>query len=229
MHNPTTLAAALLLTSTAVTLAAPMESKRAACADIHVFGARETTVSAGFGSAGTVVDLILAAHPGATSEAIDYPAAGGDSYGSSVQTGTKNVASQVESYVKACPESKIVMVGYSQGSQIMTNAFCDGGDANQGISDTTAPISSDVGGHVAAMIWMGNPRHKPGASYNVGTSTASGFDPEAKECTAYADIIQSYCDAADPYCSNGSDASVHQGYGSEYGQDALKFVNSKLG
>ncbi|KAB2574622.1 putative acetyl xylan esterase protein [Lasiodiplodia theobromae] len=222
-----TLASSLLLL-TGTTLAAPVVEQRAACADVHIFGARETTVSSGFGSAGTVVNLIKNAHPGATTEVIDYPAAGGNSYGSSVQTGTKAVASQVAAYVKACPNAKIVMVGYSQGSQIMTNAFCNGGDVNQGITDTTAPISSDVGSHVAAMIWMGNPRHKPGASYNVGTSTAAGFDPEAQECTAYADIIQSYCDAADPYCSNGSDASVHQGYGTEYGQAALKFVNSKL-
>jgi hypothetical protein len=43
-----------------------------------------------------------------------------------------------------------------------------------GISDTSAAISSDVGSHVKAMIWMGDPRHTPGAPYNVGTSTASG-------------------------------------------------------
>ncbi|KAH7050065.1 acetylxylan esterase precursor [Macrophomina phaseolina] len=224
-----TFAALALLTGAA--LAAPVEdtTKRAACADVHVFGARETTASPGFGSAGTVVNLILNAHPGATSEAINYPAAGGNSYGTSVQAGTKAVAQQVEAYVKACPNSKIVMVGYSQGSQIMTNAFCNGGDPNQGISSTTAPISSSVGSHVKAMIWMGNPRHKPGASYNVGTSNAAGFDPESSPCTAYANIIQSYCNAADPYCSNGNNAATHQGYGSEYGQAALKFVNSKLG
>lgn len=67
----------------------------------------------------------------------------------------------------------------------MTNAFCNGGDVNQGITDTTAPISSDVGSHVAAMIWMGNPRHKPGASYNVGTSTAAGVSaPTPSPCAS---------------------------------------------
>lgn len=112
----TATAALFLLTGSA--LAAPVEdiSKRAACADVHIFGARETTVSAGFGSAGTVVDLIKNAHSGATSEAIDYPAAGDSQYGASVQAGTKAVAQQVEAYVKACPNSKIVMVGYSQVS-----------------------------------------------------------------------------------------------------------------
>lgn len=40
--------------------------------------------------------------------------------------------------------------------------------------------------------------------------------------------IQSYCDSADPYCCNGSDAATHQGYGSEYGQKALTFIKSKI-
>lgn len=43
-----------------------------------------------------------------------------------------------------------------------------------------------------------------------------------------ASKIQSYCDSADPYCCTGNDANVHQGYGSEYGQQALAFIKSKL-
>jgi acetylxylan esterase len=43
-----------------------------------------------------------------------------------------------------------------------------------------------------------------------------------------ASKIKSYCDASDPYCCNGSNAATHQGYGAEYGQQALAFVNSKL-
>ncbi|KAL4897337.1 cutinase [Aspergillus ambiguus] len=212
-------------------LAAPGEpAKRQSCPNIHVFGARETTAPAGFGTAGTVVDLILNAHPGATSEAIDYPATGDDAYASSVQQGVQAVADQVSAFVGNCPDTQIVLVGYSQGAQIMDDAMCGGGDANMGISDTAAAISSDVGSHVKAMIWMGDPRHTPGAPYNVGTSTAAGFDPQSGDlsCSPYTDIIQSYCDQADPYCSNGNDASVHQSYGSVYGQDALDFVNRLL-
>lgn len=65
-------------------LAAPVElEERQSCPNIHIFGARETTAPQGYGSAGTVVNLILNAHPGSTAEAIVYPAAGGNSYGSS--------------------------------------------------------------------------------------------------------------------------------------------------
>ncbi|KAL5364370.1 cutinase [Aspergillus floccosus] len=219
----------ILLASSA--LAAPGESgKRQSCPNVHVFGARETTAPAGFGTAGTVVDLILNAHPGATSEAIDYPAVGDNAYASSVQQGVQAVANQVATFVGNCPDTQIVLVGYSQGAQIIDDAMCGGGNANMGISDTAAAISSDVGSHVKAMIWMGDPRHTPGAPYNVGTSTAAGFDPRSGDlsCSPYTNIIQSYCDQADPYCSNGNDGSVHQSYGSVYGQDALEFVNSLL-
>lgn len=96
---------------------------RQSCPAIHVFGARETTVSPGYGSAGTVVNLILNAHPGATSEAITYPACGGQSscggisYANSVVTGTNAVASAVNSYNSRCPTTKLVLVGYSQVSE----------------------------------------------------------------------------------------------------------------
>jgi acetylxylan esterase len=90
--------------------------ERQGCPNIHIFGARETTAPAGFGSAGTVVNLILKAHPGATSEAINYPAAGGNSYGSSVQAGTTAVGNAVNSLVSRCPNTQIVLVGYSQVS-----------------------------------------------------------------------------------------------------------------
>lgn len=90
------------------------------CPAIHVLGARETTVSPGFGSAGALVNQIISAHPGTTSEAIVYPACGGQSscggiaYGDSAREGTNAVASAVNGFNQRCPSTKIVLVGYSQ-------------------------------------------------------------------------------------------------------------------
>ena len=106
--------ATLLLLSRVLAAPVDLDSRQSGCPNIHVFGARETTAPAGYGSAGTVVNLILNAHPGATSEAINYPAAGGNSYGSSVQAGVKAVTSQVTSFAQRCPNTKLVLVGYSQ-------------------------------------------------------------------------------------------------------------------
>lgn len=110
------------LSSAALVLASPVELQKRACPPIHVFGARETTASPGYGSAGNVVNKILAAHSGATAEAINYPACGGGSacggvsYSNSVKQGTAAVVSAVSAFAKQCPSTEIVIVGYSQVS-----------------------------------------------------------------------------------------------------------------
>ncbi|KAF2837863.1 carbohydrate-binding module family 1 protein [Patellaria atrata CBS 101060] len=218
-------------------LAATVESdKRADCPNIHVFGARETTAPAGYGTAGTVVNLILQAFPGATSEAITYPACGGQSqcggvsYANSVIQGTTAVATAVNNYNARCPDTQIVVVGYSQGGQIANNAFCGGGDTNEGLTSTAAnTINAAAANMVKAVIEMGSPRFINGLAYNVGTCTTKGFAPRPAGfvCPGGAKV-QSYCDAADPYCCTGNDANTHQGYGNKYGQAALTFVKGKL-
>ncbi|KAF7347136.1 Acetyl xylan esterase [Mycena venus] len=207
----------------------------AQCPNVHVFGARETTVPPGYGTAGTVVTSIQNAFPGATAEAINYPACGGQascgdvSYANSVIQGVAAVANQVNSFNSQCPNTVLVLVGYSQGGQIFDDAYCGGGDTNEGLSSTAIPISAAAQKKIAAAIFMGDPRHIPGLSYNVGTCQASGFAPRPAgfQCP-YAANIQSYCDAADPYCCNGSDANTHQGYAVEYGAVALTFVKNKV-
>ncbi|KFY08537.1 hypothetical protein V492_06141 [Pseudogymnoascus sp. VKM F-4246] len=225
----------LLLGGALASPAGLLEERQGSCPDIHVFGARETTVSPGYGTAGVVVNLVLGAHSGATAEAISYPACGGQascggvSYANSVQQGVKAVASAVNSFNTRCPSTQLVLVGYSQGGQIFDDAFCGGGDTNEGISDTSIPIQASAVNMIKAAIFMGDPRHIPGLSYNVGTCQASGFAPRPSgfQCPS-ASKIKSYCDAADPYCCNGNDANTHQSYGNVYGQQALAFINSKL-
>ncbi|KAJ6541531.1 putative acetyl xylan esterase [Mycena capillaripes] len=207
----------------------------AQCPQVHIFGARETTVAPGYGTSGPVVTSIQGAFPGATAEAINYPACGGQascgsvSYASSAVQGVAAVANQVNSFNSQCPNTVLVLVGYSQGGQIMDDAYCGGGDTNEGLSNTAIPISAAAQKKIAAAIFMGDPRHIPGLSYNVGTCQASGFAPRPTgfQCP-YASNIQSYCDAADPYCCNGSDANTHQGYAVEYGSVALTFVKNKV-
>jgi hypothetical protein len=111
-------------------LAVPVESdieKRIDCPSVHIFGARETSVSPGYGSSSTVVNGLLSAYSGSTAEAISYPACGGQSscggvsYSNSVAQGIAAVASAVNSYNKQCPSTKLVLVGYSQVSYIFSS------------------------------------------------------------------------------------------------------------
>jgi len=112
-----TAAAALSLASIAA--ATPLV-ERQNCPKVYVFGARETTVSPGFGTAGGLVNQVVQAYPGAGSEAIQYPACGGQSscggasYDSSASQGTAAVVRQVTAYNQKCPDTQIVVIGYSQ-------------------------------------------------------------------------------------------------------------------
>lgn len=230
------LAAAQAFVATANPLPGQVPAQRRAdCPSVHVFGARETTVSAGYGSSATVVDMVTSGYSGATSEAIDYPACGGQSscggvsYADSAKQGVAAVVSAVNAYVEECPSTQIVLVGYSQGGQIMDDALCGGGDTAEGVTDTSVPLSSAAVAQIKAAIFMGDPRYVAGLSYEVGTCEASGFDARTAgfSCPSAAKI-QSYCDAADPYCCNGSDATTHEGYGSEYGSQAYSFIQGKL-
>ncbi|GIZ37994.1 hypothetical protein CKM354_000142100 [Cercospora kikuchii] len=228
MHLSSTLAAAALVASAT---AKPLE-ERQSCPAIHIFGARETTAPAGYGTAGVFVNLILNAYPGSTAEAIVYPAIGDSQYGASVRAGTQNIANQINSFNSRCPNSKLVVVGYSQGAQIGDNALCGGGDPNQGITDTKVLVTSAAANAIKAVIWAGNPRNSPAeSSFRVGTCSAQGFDPRPQgfSCPAFQSKLRSYCDAPDPYCCNGNNAATHQAYGQVYGQQALQFVKSKLG
>jgi Cutinase len=110
----------------AVALGHPLAG-RATCPSIHVFGARETTASPGYGSSITVVNDILNGYPGSTAEAINYPACGGqascggDSYSQSVAAGVSAAVTAVNNYAAECPSTQLVLVGYSQVRTIVKN------------------------------------------------------------------------------------------------------------
>lgn len=87
-----------------------------ACADVHMMLARGTTESYP-GLLGTLTDKVLDAIPGSDYENIIYPATqegSTPSYGEGIRNGT----AQLKRYARACPESKIVLLGYSQVSYI---------------------------------------------------------------------------------------------------------------
>ncbi|KAI1313169.1 cutinase-domain-containing protein [Xylaria venustula] len=203
-------------------------AERQSCPDIYVFGARETTVASGYGTAGGLVNDVLAAYPGSQASPIDYPACGGQascggiSYDQSAAQGTTAVISAVTSLNSRCPSTRIVLIGYSQGGQIMDNALCGGSGAT---------LTGTALAAVKVAIFMGDPHNVAGLPYNVGTCTAGGFAarPSGFQCSpANPSIIKSYCDSTDPYCCNGNDANSHQQYVVKYGSQALAFIESEL-
>lgn len=110
---------ALFLVGVAAAPPAAIE-QRQSCPEVYTFGARETTASQGYGTAGGLVTQIKAAFPGSGSEAIVYPACGGQascgsvSYSNSESQGAAAVVKAVTEYNAKCPTTQIILVGYSQ-------------------------------------------------------------------------------------------------------------------
>ncbi|KAL1836305.1 hypothetical protein VTK73DRAFT_5104 [Phialemonium thermophilum] len=121
------------------------------------------------------------------------------------------------------------MHGYSQGGQIMDDAFCGGPDGTS-LNSTGGLMPERVARNVAAIILMGDPRHVAGLFFNVGNATAPGFAarPLGFRCPQFESRMQSYCDSPDPYCANGTSPEYHQSYGRRYGTQALAFIVRKL-
>jgi acetylxylan esterase len=122
--------AAAALTLAGIAASNPVElTERQSCPRVYIFGARETTAPAGYGTSQGLVNQVKQAYPGAGSEAINYPACGGQpqcggvSYDQSAQQGTAAVVRAVTDYNRRCPDTQIVLIGYSQGGQIMDNAL----------------------------------------------------------------------------------------------------------
>lgn len=150
----------------------PLElQERQSCPGVYVYGARETTAPPGYGTSQGLVNMVVQAYSGAQSSAIDYPACGGQGqcggipYEQSAQQGTAAVVKAVTDLNNRCPDTKIVLVGYSQGGQIMDNALCGGAGAT---------LTGNALAAVNAAIFMGDPHNVNGLPYNVGTCTAGG-------------------------------------------------------
>ncbi|KAL8364822.1 hypothetical protein RB595_003886 [Gaeumannomyces hyphopodioides] len=123
--------------------------QRGGCADIYVAFARGTTELGALGVVvGPPLSAALRSAAGSKStevEGVNYPAAisgflvGGDPGGSAT------MAQMVTSKAAACPNTKIVMAGYSQGGQLVHNA------AKQ--------LSPNMASRVSAAVIFGDPKN----------------------------------------------------------------------
>jgi len=209
-------------------LAAPFFGRRqTTCPPNHLIVARGSLESPGPGLLVTLADKIIAANPGTTMEAIDYPATL-DNYDTSSANGTIAVQQQLNSFVQKCPNAKVAMLGFSQGAQIVGDAIAGGGI--QGISKLNLPISRAVSDQVDAMVFYGDPRHNARATYNVGTATTDGAfaRPLNQSLSNFASKIQSFCNARDPFCAQGDDLATHLAYPTEFDGVAAAFITAKF-
>jgi hypothetical protein len=123
-----------------------LESRQLPCSPIHLLVARGSNEPPGPGQLFSLVNGIFFTNPGVTFEPIVYPALYMPAdYPGSVRAGTLAVQGQLAAYVQRCPFSKIVLLGYSQGAQIIGDALCGGNSAGDG--PITPPIDPSFSSH----------------------------------------------------------------------------------
>ncbi|KAK7932286.1 hypothetical protein PG985_002998 [Apiospora marii] len=237
MHTPSILVSALALAQAAV--AAPSVLRRQAnnCTNVQVFVARGSLEEIP-GRQGKLVDAVCGGMPAGTtcgSTDIQYPATF-DAYCKSVGSGVDFALKSLEAYAAACPDSKMVLTGYSQGAHLMGDVLSGAGGLipNQNCTQaTTAPLAAAVAKKVMAVTLFGDVRHTGNQTYNLAAGAGkSGILPRAGAqltgLNVHSDKIHSWCNGEDPVCSSGNDMDQHLTYFDQFTPDAAAFIKSKL-
>ncbi|MGW1215935.1 cutinase family protein [Streptomyces sp. NPDC002499] len=179
------------------TLTAPTASA-AACSDIDVVAARGTFEP---GTLGLIVgDPVFSAlqkkitGKSLSSYAVNYPA---DLSLTSAAQGNADLVNHVNAQAAACPNQRFILVGYSQGANVVDNSIGISSDGAVVGSPIVATIPAAVGPRVAAVLLFGNPIRAIGRSV-TGTYQSRTID---------------FCANGDPICQNGgTDVLAHLGY-----------------
>jgi cutinase len=188
------LAGVIAATATALPFAsfvAPLAAA-APCPDVEIVFARGTTEPPGVGGIGQAfVDSLRSRLPGRSVGvyAVNYPAS--NDFESSTPAGGNDMSAHVEAMAANCPNTRLVLGGYSQGAAVVDLA--------------TTSMPSDVSGNVAAAAEFGGARSTFADSLSAGPLPSLGPLYKAKTIEM--------CVPNDPICSQGGwDMRAHGAY-----------------
>ncbi|WP_420866611.1 cutinase family protein [Mycobacterium ulcerans] len=147
-----------LATICAALLSAPLiiaSASAAACPDAEVTFARGTAEPPGVGGVGQAFIDSLRSQLGGRSlgvYAVNYPAT--EDWPPSASAGATDASTHVESMAASCPNTKLVLGGYSQGAMVIDLITIARAPVAGFIPQT---LSAEVADHVAAVAVFGNP------------------------------------------------------------------------
>jgi cutinase len=177
------------------------------CASVEVVFARGTLEAPGVGATGQAfVDALNARLPGKTVDvyAVNYPAS--LSFGQAAD-GIVDASNRIETIAASCPNTKIVLGGYSQGAAVAGYTITDSVPAGFALpAGITGPMSPAIAQHVAAVVLFGTP----------DTWFLNLADHNAPPITigqVYTAKTLQLCATGDPVCfPGGLDRSAHSSY-----------------
>lgn len=169
------LTAAVGFTGALIATAAPA-SAEPACADAEVIFARGTGEAPGVGGIGQAfVDSVRAQAGGRTVDVypVNYPASGNFNDRAdvvrSVADGVRDQGSRIEYMAANCPDTRLILGGYSQGAAV--TGFATSAAAPAGVPADLVPpaLPADVADNVAAVVLFGKPSNQFLSSFNAPT------------------------------------------------------------
>lgn len=182
-------------------LAAPLPSASAApCPYAQVVFARGTGEPPGVGGIGQAFVDKLRSRMGGKSVgvyAVNYPAS--NDWPTGID-GVRDAGAHVVSMTATCPNTRMVLSGYSQGAAVM--GFVTSPTVPDGVDPATVPKPLDPGvaDHVAAVVLFGEP--------NVRAMNFLG-QPPVVIGPLYTGKTLQLCAANDPVCSDGLEFAAH--------------------
>lgn len=196
------------------------EASAAPCPDVELVFARGTNESPGVGGIGQgFVDEFESRAAGRTVEvyAVQYPAS---TDFPTAADGVEDASRHIEATVAACPDTQVVLGGFSQGAAVAGFVTAAVVPDNVPESFDTQPMPAAVADHVAAVVLFGKP----------STRFLTAIDaPAIVIGPRYTDKVIDLCATGDPVCSNGQDGSAHASYVSNgMAGQAAAFAVSRL-
>lgn len=178
------------------------------CPDVQVVFARGTNEPPGLGRVGgAFVDALSSQVGPVDAYAVEYPA----TYNFlQAADGANNASTHVQDMANNCPDTRLVLGGYSQGAaviDVITAAPVTG-------FGFTEPLPPEAGDRVVAVAVFGNPSNRIGKTL----TDVPGYGPKTIDL----------CAEGDPVCSDGQHVAAHSSYTPELTNQAASFVAGRL-
>jgi cutinase len=180
------------------------------CPDIEVVFARGTDEAPGLGRiGGAFVDGLRGKVGGRSvgAYAVVYPA----SYDFlAAAAGANDASGHIQYMVNNCPNTRLVLGGYSQGAAVIDVIAAVPVPA----LGFNSPLPANVPDHVAAVVAFGNPSAKVGLPLT--------------RSPIYGGRSMDLCNPGDPICTDGDDIPAHRNYEGAAAGQAAQFAANLL-
>ncbi|KAL1598090.1 hypothetical protein SLS59_007100 [Nothophoma quercina] len=177
-----------------------------------------------------------------TFENIEYPAKstawGKDEWCKSAGKGAANGQAQLKAYAEKCSDSKLILLGFSQGAAVTQDIMGGGGGAVfECTQDTNEALdrSSSPGSQIVAAVTFGAVVRSKDQNFTVGEGVnyngqRARTTKQLEALNTYSSVFLDYCHYGDPMCAVGSEpanVTAHLDYFLEHNDEVAKWIAGK--